>query len=80
MLIIPVSSLPVLFFFLVDMFRHLCDAVTNVWPDPSHQEVPYEYLSILEGANPTLELSGHFVKLSGEPESYRYDHLVTDCV
>jgi hypothetical protein len=37
---------------------------------------PKEYLSIAEGANPSLELSSPLSYFSDEPVSCRYDHLV----
>ena len=41
---------------------------------------PYEYLSIVEGANSSLELSNLSSYVSGEPVSCRYDHPITDDV
>ena len=72
----PVSSLTILFSFLVLVFRHPRDQVTlclaRPWWMSSHREGPKNISPIPGGANPNLELSSPSSYVSDEPVSYRY--------
>jgi hypothetical protein len=75
--------LPVLFFFLVNVFRHPCDVVTCVWPDDDgclHTERALRISLHCRRSKSHSRAVQSLVKLFGEPESCRYDHLVTDDV
>ena len=83
MLTIPVSSLPVLFFFLVVMFRHPCEQVTCVWPDDDgcrHTERALRISLHRRRSKSQSRAILPLVILSDEPVSCRYDHPVTDDV
>ena len=79
MLTIPLLPLPVLFLFLVDVFRHPRDVVTYVWPDDDGRRHPW---NISPSPEETIPLSSYQVpcKLSDEPVCCRHDHRVTDDV
>ena len=77
-----VTSLPVLFFFLVSCSGIPVIKSQSVWPDDDghrNTERARVYLSIVGGANPNLELSS-YLTLSHEPVSRRNSHPVTDDV
>ena len=83
MLTIPLLPLLVLFFFLVDVFRHPRDVVTCVWPDDDgchHTERALRIYLHRRRSKSHSRAIRSLVKLSGKPESCRYDHLVTDDV
>ena len=65
-----VTSLPVLFSFLVSMLRIPVIKSHCVWPDDDgyrNTERAREYLSIVGGANPNLELSSYLTHFSMNP-------------
>ena len=79
MLTIPVSSLPILFFFPVDMFRYPRDLVTCVWPDDDGCPRTERALRIFLHRRRSKSYSWAIqplVNLSDEPVSCRYDHRV----
>ena len=66
----PVTLLPVLFSFLVTVFRHPRDQITKFLPDEDgyrNTERAQRYLSIVGGANPNLELSSYLTHFSMNP-------------
>ena len=80
MLTILVSSLAILFLFLVDMFRHTRDLLTYVWPDDDgcHHTVRALRISLHHRRSKSHSWATRsLVKLSDEPISCRYDHRVT---
>ena len=65
-----VTSLPVLFSFLVSCFGIPVIKSQSVWPDDDgyrNTERAREYLSIVGGANPNLELSSYLTHFSMNP-------------
>ena len=81
MLTIVKSSLLVLFFFLIIVFRHPRDEVTCVWPDNDWCHHIERALRISLHRRRTKSHSQAIwppVKLSDEPVSCRYDHHVTN--
>jgi hypothetical protein len=72
-----------LFFFLVEVFRHPRDVVTCVWPDDDgfrHTERALRISLHHQRSKSHSWAIQLLVKLSDEPGSCRYDHLVTDDV
>jgi hypothetical protein len=76
------TVLPLLVFFPVEVFPHPCDIVTYVWIDDDgclHNE--RALISLHHGRRKShSQAKQSLVKLFDEPESCRYDHLVTDYV
>jgi hypothetical protein len=80
MLTIPLISLPVLFFFLIEVFRHPRDIVTCVWIDDDgchHTKRALRISLHRRRSKSHCRAIQLLVKLFDEPESCRYDHLVT---
>ena len=66
----PVTSLPVLFSFLVPCSGIPVIKSQSVWPDDDgyrNTERAQRYLSIVGGANPNLELSSYLTYFSMNP-------------
>ena len=83
MLTIPLLPLLVLLIFLVNVFRHPPDVVTCVWPDDDgcrHAERALRISLHHRRSKSHSRAIRSFVKLTDEPESCHYDHLVTDDV
>ena len=83
MLTIPSSSLSILFFFLIIVFRHPRDIVTCVWPDDDgwhHTDRALRMSLHHRRSKSHSRAIRSLIKLPGEPESCHYDHLVTDDV